>query len=193
LADAITDSNSNSAEHAATEEGTHYREIRSDRMFVPVTTENQIEAVELLAREIWTEHYTPIIGKEQVSYMLNRFQTKQPIFEQIKSGMLYFLMQEDNEFIGYIALQQKEHKLFLSKIYVKLGKRRRGYGTKAVHFAEAFAKARSLTKIILTVNKNNVNSIKAYKKMGFKNSGSIVQDIGGGFFMDDFTMEKSIV
>jgi hypothetical protein len=27
--------------------------------------------------------------------------------------------------------------------------------------------------------------------MGFKNAGSIVQDIGGGFVMDDFRFEKS--
>ncbi len=162
-------------------------------MFVPVTTDNQIEIVELLAGEIWTEHYTPIIGKEQVVYMLNRFQTKQTIVEQIATGMLYFLMQEDNEFIGYIAMQQRERELFLSKIYVKLSKRRKGYGKKSVQFAEAFAKTRSLAKIVLTVNKNNVNSIRAYEKMGFTNSGSIVQDIGSGFFMDDFIMAKSIV
>ena len=39
-------------------------------MFIEVSTEYQIEIVESLAREIWTEHYIPIIGKEQVDYML---------------------------------------------------------------------------------------------------------------------------
>jgi len=161
-------------------------------MFLSVSTEKQLEIVESLARNIWTEHYAPIIGQEQVAYMLNRFQSKEAISEQIASGMLYFLMQENNEFIGYFAVQQKGRDLFLSKIYVELSKRRRGYGKKAIHFAEALAKERSLTKIVLTVNKNNVNSIKAYKKMGFKNSGSLLQDIGSGFVMDDFTMEKSV-
>ncbi len=162
-------------------------------MFLQVSTKKHLEEVELLAREIWTEHYTPIIGKEQVDYMLDRFQTKYAISEQIDSGMLYFLMQEHNEFIGYIAVKQKEEDLFLSKIYVKLRKRGMGYGKKSVQFVESLAKAKSLTKIVLTVNKNNVNSIKAYEKMGFKNIGSIIQDIGNGFFMDDFTMVKSIV
>ncbi len=162
-------------------------------MFVRVSTKKHLEEVELLAREIWTEHYTPIIGKEQVDYMLGRFQTKYAISEQIDSGMLYFLMQEHNEFIGYIAVKQKGEDLFLSKIYVKLRKRGMGYGKKAVQFVEAFSKAKSLTKIVLTVNKNNVNSIKAYEKMGFKNTGSIIQNIGNGFFMDDFTMVKLIV
>jgi RimJ/RimL family protein N-acetyltransferase len=49
-----------------------------------------------------------------------------------------------------------------------------------------------LNKIALTVNKNNVNSIKAYEKMGFKNVGSVVQDIGSGYVMDDYKMEKTL-
>jgi ribosomal protein S18 acetylase RimI-like enzyme len=169
------------------------REAQAKHMFLEVSTENHLKEVESLAREIWTEHYTPIIGKEQVDYMLDRLQTKDAILEQIKSGMLYFLMQEQNEFIGYIAIKQKEKDLFLSKIYVKLRKRRMGYGKKAIDFAESLAKAKSLTKIILTVNKNNVNSIKVYERMGFKNMGSIVQNIGNGFFMDDYAMVKMIV
>ncbi len=161
-------------------------------MFLLVSTENQLTLVESLAREIWTEHYIPIIGKEQMEYMLSRFQSKQAILGQIESGVIYFLVKEDNEFVGYIAVQQKERELFLSKIYIKLSKRRRGCGRKAVHFVEAFAKKRALTKIALTVNKNNLDSIKAYEKMGFKNLGSIIKDIGSGFVMDDFIMEKSV-
>jgi ribosomal protein S18 acetylase RimI-like enzyme len=45
---------------------------------------------------------------------------------------------------------------------------------------------------VLTVNKNNVNAIKAYEKMGFRNVGSLVQDIGDGFVMDDYAMEKTV-
>ena len=49
-----------------------------------------------------------------------------------------------------------------------------------------------LGKITLTVNKNNAIAIEAYRKMGFENAGSIVTDIGGGFVMDDYKMEKSV-
>jgi ribosomal protein S18 acetylase RimI-like enzyme len=161
-------------------------------MFLEVSTENQIEIVESLAGEIWTEHYIPIIGREQVDYMLDRFQSKQAISEQIRAGVLYFLMKEDNEFIGYIAVQPKGAELFLGKIYVKSSRRAKGYGKKAVHFAETLAQERGLRKIVLTVNKNNVNAIKAYEKMGFRNVGSLVQDIGDGFVMDDYAMEKTV-
>ncbi|HTP04542.1 MAG TPA: GNAT family N-acetyltransferase [Nitrospirota bacterium] len=161
-------------------------------MFYEVSTDSQIEIVAALAKEIWTEHYIPIIGKKQVDYMLDKFQSKQAILEQIRTGVLYFLMKERDEFIGYIAAQPKGVELFLSKIYIKSSRRAKGYGKKAVQFAEMLAQERGLRKIVLTVNKNNVIAIKVYEKIGFRNAGSLVQDIGSGFVMDDYKMEKTV-
>jgi diamine N-acetyltransferase len=160
--------------------------------YIAVTAEHQIKIVESLAREIWTEHYIRIIGQEQVDYMLERFQSREAIADQIKAGVLYFLMKEDDDYPGYLAVEPKGGELFLSKIYVKASRRGSGLGKKAVQFAATLAKERNLDKIVLTVNKNNVNSIKAYEKIGFRNSGSIVQDIGSGFVMDDYKMEKTV-
>ncbi len=161
-------------------------------LFVPVLSEHEATIVENLAREIWTEHYNPIIGSEQVEYMLERFQSGEAILQQITLGILYFLITADEEVVGYIAVHPKSDELFLSKIYVRSDQRGRGYGKKAVQFAETLAHARRLNKIVLTVNKNNVDSIRAYEKMGFKNTGSLVQDIGNGFVMDDYKMEKTV-
>ncbi len=160
--------------------------------FTAVLTSNEMEITESLAKEIWTEYYTPLIGKDQVDYMLERFQSKQAIAEQIKAGVLYFFIQEDREIVGYLAFQPRGRELFLSKIYLKSSKRGRGYGKKAIQFAESLAKARNMSKIALTVNKNNLNSIGAYEKMGFKNVGPVIQDIGNGFAMDDYKMEKIV-
>jgi len=44
----------------------------------------------------------------------------------------------------------------------------------------------------LSKNKNNISAVKVYEKMGFKNLGPVVQDIGNVFIMDDFRMEKLI-
>ena len=68
----------------------------------------------------------------------------------------------------------------------------KGFGKKAVQFVEALARRLNLKKISLTVNRNNISAVKAYEKMGFKNLGPVVQDIGNGFMMDDFRMEKLI-
>jgi ribosomal protein S18 acetylase RimI-like enzyme len=159
-------------------------------MFIKVETTGHIEAVETLAKEIWIGHYTPIIGREQVEYMLSRFQSAQAIAEQIADGYLYFLIEDLGQFIGYISVQPREGELFLSKIYVRSSDRGKGYGRKAVRFVEELAKEQGAGKIVLTVNKNNTLAIKAYEAMGFTKVEAIVQDIGGGFVMDDFKMEK---
>jgi diamine N-acetyltransferase len=159
-------------------------------MFIKVSSIKHIEAVEALATEIWTEHYIPIIGREQVDYMLARFQSRQAISEQIAGGYIYFLIQEEGQFIGYVSVQPKEQELFLSKIYVRSSCRGKGYGRKAVGFVEELAKEQGLERIVLTVNKNNALAIKAYEAIGFKKVEALVQDIGSGFVMDDYKMEK---
>ncbi|MGA7723137.1 MAG: GNAT family N-acetyltransferase [Ignavibacteriaceae bacterium] len=161
-------------------------------MFIEVLTEDQADIVETLAIEIWNEHYIPIIGKQQVDYMLAKFQSKEAMKEQIKKGYSYFLVEEEGRNIGYIGIELKIDELFLSKLYIKSSERGMGYGKKALKFLEELARGKNINKISLTVNKNNVKSIAAYERMGFKNLGSIVMDIGGGFIMDDYKMERII-
>lgn len=162
-------------------------------MIIEVTKENQIAIVEKLAREIWTEHYPPIIGRDQVRYMLDKFQSGDAISVQIKDeGFRYFLIEEEGGYIGYLGVQSKGEELFLSKIYLRSSERGKGFGKKSVQFLEDLARKLNLKKIALTVNKNNISAVKAYEKMGFKNLGPVVQDIGNGFIMDDFRMEKLI-
>jgi len=54
-----------------------------------VKTTIEILEVELMAKEIWNQHYISIIGKEQVDYMIKFFQNKETIEKQIsKEGYL---------------------------------------------------------------------------------------------------------
>jgi RimJ/RimL family protein N-acetyltransferase len=80
----------------------------------------------------------------------------------------------------------------LSKLYVLRSARGNGIARSALSFIEAQVKALGLRKIQLTVNKFNTNSIKAYEKMGFINRKAIIQDIGNGYVMDDYVLEKAI-
>ena len=152
--------------------------------------------VAALAAGIWREHYTPIIGAEQVDYMLDKFQSPERIYEDIKRGeYVYFTAncRDEYKMIGYCACEPKEGYLLLSKLYVK--KEYRGRGAARSFLEEAIALCRweyKLSHIRLTVNKYNVNSIAAYKKMGFNIVDSVQTDIGGGFIMDDYVMELTL-
>ncbi|MEJ2584436.1 MAG: GNAT family N-acetyltransferase [Robiginitalea sp.] len=145
-----------------------------------------------LADVIWREHYTPIIGKAQVDYMLAHFQSTEAIAQQVSEKMIYFLIQEGETPVGYLAIQKRGQELFLSKIYLLKEYRGLGMGKKAMNFIAEKAREFFCDRIALTVNKHNDRSIKAYSKMGFENKGPLVTDIGGGFLMDDYLMVRNL-
>ncbi|MCW8851443.1 MAG: GNAT family N-acetyltransferase [Gammaproteobacteria bacterium] len=157
-----------------------------------VTTKQQIEIVATLADEIWREHFTSIIGRAQVDYMLEEFQSERAICEQVRNGFLYYLIKSNNSDVGYFGVQPKGDYLLLSKFYIRSAERGKGLGRKALMFIENLAVEKGVARVTLTVNKYNSDTIEAYKKLGFQITGSMVQDIGNGFVMDDYRMEKAI-
>ena len=159
-----------------------------------VTTDVQIRTTAKLAREIWTEHFTAIIGADQVEYMLDKFQSENAIADQIQNkGYIYYLIKKGKQAIGYCAIVPEEDTLFLSKLYILKTMRGKGIARKTIGFLKTIAFERNLGRITLTVNKNNIGPIAAYEKLGFVNTGPVVQDIGGGFVMDDYKMELKLL
>ena len=151
-----------------------------------------IGLISQLANTIWHEHYTCIIGVAQVAYMVDKFQSQSAINQQIKCGYLYYIIKYKNKAVGYLCIKKDKDDLFLSKIYIDKENRGKKIGRTAMKFIETRAKEMECNAIALTVNKNNTNSIQAYQNMGFKSKGPIVIDIGDGFIMDDFKMEKPL-
>ena len=149
--------------------------------------------IEKLADVIWREHYIPIVGKHQIDYMLDKFQTAKVISKQIvEDGFEYYTLSFNKTPIGYIGFKREKEHLFLSKIYVLSTFRGKKIGKTAMEFISKKAKSYQLKAVRLGVNINNTNSIKAYEKLGFKKVDTFVTDIGKGFVMDDYIMEKNV-
>ncbi len=158
----------------------------------PAITKPDFTCVEELANTIWRKHYIPIVGESQVSYMLDKFQSADAIEGQVNAGYEYFLLNYNQKAAGYISIKREENALFLSKLYVLSSYRGKKIGKKGMQFIEEKAKRYGLKCIRLTVNIHNTNSIKAYEKLGFVNSGPTVADIGNGYIMDDYLMVKTL-
>jgi ribosomal protein S18 acetylase RimI-like enzyme len=156
-------------------------------MSIIIQEASSFEKVADLAKTIWTEHYKPLIGETQVTYMIERFQTAEVMRNQCENeGYRYFEALSGGALAGYCAVQPEEGgSLFLSKIYVEKSFRGQGIAKEFLRFIREKYQPQS---IWLTVNKHNKNSIAAYQKMGFEIKEEIVTDIGGGFFMDDYKM-----
>jgi len=161
-----------------------------------VSTDRDIDAVAVLARQIWTQHFPPIIGREQVDYMLEKFQSAAAITRQIREGGYeYYLVFDEGQGAGYFALVPDESggSMQLSKLYVKQACRGRGLGRAILAWIEEACVARGVQELWLTVNKDNAGPIAFYRRVGFAIAGPIVAEIGGGFVMDDYRMVKRVV
>ena len=165
--------------------------------FVPVTTAEQLAAVAALAQDIWYEFYVPLIGRPQVDYMVGKFQNAPAMQAQIDQGYEYFLVRREHAStpatdIGYCAIQQQPGRvMFLSKFYLHHAARGSGTGRRCMEFIEGLARRRELSLLGLTVNKGSP-SVQAYQRLGFRIAAELVMDIGGGFVMDDYRMEKTL-
>ena len=80
----------------------------------------------------------------------------------------------------------------ISKIYVDVDFRGNNLGTELLNFTISKSKEEHFKTIWLTVNKNNTKSIEWYKQKGFEIKEAVVFDIGNGFIMDDYLLEKSV-
>ena len=159
---------------------------------LPANTTSDYKQIETLADAIWREHYIPIVGKPQIDYMLDKYQSAKAIEKQVEDGFEYFSIFYNETPVGYLSIKSEVNALFLSKIYVLSSFRGKKIGKGAMEFTEQKAKSYQLKNIRLTVNINNTNSILAYEKLGFINVGPVVKDIGSGFVMDDYEMIKTI-
>ena len=162
----------------------------------PVVTAQDVEQTAQMADAIWHEYFTPIIGAEQVAYMLEKFQCVAAMQRQIsQENMQYFRLMRDGVMVGYTGIREEPDALFLSKLYLAKEYRGQGLARQTLNALVQRCRRQGLSKIWLTVNRYNAPTIAAYKAMvmfaGVRERLESA-DIGGGFYMDDFIMEKPI-
>ena len=157
-----------------------------------VLTKEQISKVAALAEVIWHQHFTPIIGREQVIYMVEKFQSEAALEQQIANGYEYYQLFDGDEFCGYCGIHPENGKLFLSKLYIKKEARGRHIASHAMNFLKDICRERGISAIWLTCNKHNNNTLAIYDHLGFKIIETQVADIGNGFVMDDYILELTV-
>lgn len=161
--------------------------------FTKVRNEAQIATVARLARVIWREYYSPLVGSAQVEYMLDKFQSAAAVAGQIgNEDYRYFLLEMQGVAVGYLAFYLQGQVLFLSKLYVLQRERGKGIGKKSLDFVADCGRQMAMESIRLIVIRKNTSAIEIYRKYGFAHRGNIVSDFGSGYIMDDYVFEKKL-
>ena len=158
---------------------------------IAATDEEKIEALSQLAVGIVRAYFDPIIGAAQNDYMIQKFQSPKAIREQIRQGAFYYFVSNGTKKIGFLSYYPIGNKMYLSKFYLLQEERGRGYARGMLEFIVSQALKGRLASIVLHVNRNNP-VIEPYEQMGFAIVAEEKNDIGGGFFMDDYVMQYSL-
>jgi len=147
-----------------------------------------VDEIHKLAYKIWTVHYPPIIGSDQVDYMLKRMYAKETLHHQISEGkQIYFLLQNPITTIGFVSIEINNNtEAFINKFYILSNQQRSGLGKQA--FDELINYFEEVKTIRLQVNRQNFSAINFYFKVGFVIEKVENFEIGGGYQMNDFIM-----
>lgn len=96
--------------------------------------------------------------------------------------------------VGYTGghVEPETNRFFISKIYLRAEERGKHFASSVVRFYEELCRARGLWAMYLTVNKGNELGIRAYEGNGFTTIDAVETNIGQGFIMDDYIMEKRV-
>lgn len=148
-----------------------------------------------LAQRIWPAYYPSIISPAQIDYMLSVWYDLSAMQREMTQGRVaYALIESASTPIGYLGYetQPTSSVLFLSKLYLLPQHHGQGLGRLALDWLQHQALAIGHTQLRLRVNKHNAPAIRAYLRAGFSFVEDICSDIGNGFVMDDYLMEKTL-
>ena len=149
-----------------------------------------------LAPAIWRDAYQDILSPEQISYMLDMMYSPQKLQKDLTAGVRFFLVCRQEKAVGFFAvfeLTDDRSCLKLDKLYLASAFHGLGIGSMILEYITSRASDAGYSRIKLNVNKDNKRAIAAYSKNGFKKKESVKIDIGSGFFMDDYVMEKKLI
>jgi GNAT superfamily N-acetyltransferase len=148
-----------------------------------------------LATTIWRTHYSKIISLSQIDYMLKDRYTLGKLSQYLNSAVRWLdLLRVGNQLVGYCSysLTSNSGEMKLEQLYLLDSFRGKGLGGLMIRHVESIARMKHIRSIILQVNKQNSNSISIYLNAGYKVSEEAIFDIGAGYFMDDYVMQKTL-
>ena len=177
-------------------------------------TANDFETLARLAEVIWRAHYTKIIGSAQIDYMLAGRYTPEKLRLYLNADDRWLMLLRidsptGSRAVGYCSYaltddpgemkppeikppEIKSGEMKLEQLYLLPELHGQGLGKLMLRHVEEQARARGCRTLMLQTNKRNDIAIAFYRKAGFTVREEAVFDIGGGFVMDDYVMEKML-
>lgn len=165
-------------------------------MELKVATQLDIPIIQDLANTVWPHTFAHLMSQDQLNYMMEMMYSTESIEKQMSDlNHCYLLVQDSGEYIGYLSYEvnYKQQSLTkIHKIYVLPTYQGKGVGRYLIRQSVAIAKENSNRELTLNVKRDNT-AIHFYKSLGFEIVATEDIDIGDGYLMQDYVMNKKII
>lgn len=154
--------------------------------------ERDIPLIRELSYKIWPHTYSAIIPAAQIDYMLKMMYSEDALLGQMKEKHEFIIINDEKVPVGFASFSLLEPGIYkLHKLYVMPQNQGRGTGRFVIgELLKAIQRKGGVT-LHLNVNRNN-KAKEFYGKLGFTVIKEEDIDIGNGYFMNDYVMEKKV-
>lgn len=171
-------------------------EDRKEIRIRDISDAGELKTVEELARKIFPPTYADLIPAEQIPYMMRLMYDDAVLRREFAEGMNFALILEGDSPIGYISWHwcdcAEGGMMRLEKLYLDFACHGRSIGNRGIrHVIDAAGRA-GASFVSLNVHKRNLRAQKAYLRAGFYRWRSEKEDVGNGFFKDDYVMRYDL-
>jgi len=158
---------------------------------VRVVSEEDLWLVRELAFQIFPITYQDIVEPRQIDYMMDLIYSPEALVAQWDSGQIFLIVYSEEIPVGFASYTRlnEEGDFKLNKIYLDNRLQGKGLGRWLLNDVITRVKSEEGRALLLNVNRHN-KARAFYEKMGFSVLKEDLIDIGSGYFMDDYVMEK---
>lgn len=174
--------------------------MRGDDVTLEPVTEGEFPLLRDLARAIWWQYYPSIITPAQIDYMLSGRFADEALRKRLRTPNAWLeVLRVAGTAVGYCGSEtaglpwdDDAPAMKLGQLYLLDSHRGKGLGGLMLRHVEGRARGLGKDILFLQVHKKNAAAIAFYLANGFGIGREAVFDIGEGFVMDDYVMEKRL-
>ena len=159
-----------------------------------IAKEDDLSMISDLAEQIWPHTYGAYLSQEQLRYMLDLMYNHGELLSQLQKGHTFIIAhqgEKDLGFAGFSCIESEKNGYKLHKIYVLPETQGQGVGKLLMNEVVDLVGRNGGKTLQLNVNRNN-KARYFYEKAGFIIKETVDIDLGNGFFMNDYVMERTL-
>ncbi|MCR5815448.1 MAG: GNAT family N-acetyltransferase [Ruminococcus sp.] len=147
-----------------------------------------------LANRIFGQHFTPMMPRQQIDYILDTYNSYNAINERISTGgYKYYSIVCDSRQAGFFAyVPRLGEAVEITEIGVIKKQRGKGCCKKALDFIASNARENGAKTVKIKIDKKNEMALNAFKALGMQEIGEEQTKLMGDFFVEQVILALDI-